>query len=660
MAPKLSAAAAAEYHPVPLNEDGDDDRVGLGNVLEVWNEDEEDDIELDELRGGVLGAGEGMGLDEEEYGGCGRTRKPRVMYLLIFFLMNSLAFGITVVPRINIFTGLICREVLPLTWKPDGADGSSGATGSSINNSSSGTTTTATTAEGPPAVVVGGFNPQCATDAVSSATAAVASIGGAIGGTLSMISGTWLSVLSDRIGRVKVVMYCAVVLLAAEAMLIVLAEAAGKGDILAPFGGSFSTIMSMAAAYISDTEPEDRRNVQQGRVHGVLFIGIAVGPALSSVILKASGQDSPLLVFYICIIVRTMSVFYLFFCVPESLPRKRIEEFSLRTIFPWQQSGSKGFSIKDKIGKLNPTKWLDQMAPPVLIGSAALRRNVKILVAINVICYAGAVSAGEVLILYPQMVFKWGNLENNYFMSVINAFRAAVSWLGIPMLIFLFRKPRRLLPHHVAKPSPPTAGSPSSSSSTAPDTPPPGATDTPNSSASDSPHLHLASPAPLLDDSDTPAAVAAAATTATTRTEPGDPMPPQNLYNPCPGPDALDRHLILTALLFDIFGYSGYALSPNGVLFTLCGALAAFGAIGLSTTEAALTKHVARHRVGLLMGGLGVLQAVVRIVAPAAVNAVYASSVAWWPGLAFLVVAGLLGFGVAMTGWVRVLDTREG
>ncbi|KAK7546669.1 major facilitator superfamily domain-containing protein [Phyllosticta citricarpa] len=526
------------------------------------------------------------------------------MYLLIFFLMNSLAFGITVVPRINIFTGLICREVLPQTWKPD----SNGAMGSSINSTSSGTTTTATAAEGPPPVVVGGFNPQCATDAVSSTTASVASIGGAIGGTLSMISGTWLSVLSDRIGRVKVVTYCAVVLLAAEAMLIVLAEAAGRGDSLAPFGyrwlwlvwvldglsGSFSTIMSMAAAYISDTEPEDRRNVQQGRVHGVLFIGIAVGPALSSVILKASGQDSPLLVFYICIIVRTLSVFYLFFCVPESLPRKRVEDFSLRAIFPWQQPGSKGLGIKEKMGKLNPTKWLDRMAPPVLIGSAALRRNIKILVAINVICYAGAVSAGEVLILYPQMVFKWGNLENNYFMSVTNAFRAA-----------------------------------------------------------------LASPAPLPDD------VADTAATATTTTPPppsgpNDLVPPQNLYNPCPGPDALDRHLILTALLFDIFGYSGYALSPNGVLFTLCGALAAFGAIGLSTTEAALTKHVARHRVGLLMGGLGVLQAVVRIVAPAAVNAVYAWSVAWWPGLAFLVVAALLGFGVALTGWVRVLDMREG
>ncbi|KAK8256826.1 major facilitator superfamily domain-containing protein [Phyllosticta capitalensis] len=591
--------------------------------------------------------------------------------------MNSLAFGITVVPRINIFTGLVCREVLPLTWKPS-PDNSPAAAASSPGNS---TMAAATAASGPPPVVVGGFNPQCATDAVSSTTAWVASIGGAIGGTLSMISGTWLSVLSDRIGRVKVVMYCAVVMLAAEAMLIALARAAANGESLAPFGyrwlwliwvvdglsGTFSTVMSMASAYISDTEPEDRRNVQQGRVHGVLFIGIAVGPALSSLILKASGQESPLLVFYICIVARSLSCIYLWFFVPESLPRKRQEDFNLRTLFPWQQ-GTKGFGLVEKIGKLNPTRWLDRLAPPVLIGSAPLRRNIKILVAINVVCYAGAVSAGEVLILYPQvsnpalvpspnkrsahavpqMVFKWGNLENNYFMSVINAFRAAVSWLGIPMLIFLFRKPRQLLPHHMAKPSPPTtAATPSSSSSTPTLTPPSGGNETPTSATSQSPHLALASPAPL-DDGLTAAG------------EPG-PIPPQNLYNPCPGPDALDRHLILTALLFDIFGFSGYALSPNGVLFTLCGALAAFGAIGLSTTEAALTKHVATHRVGLLMGGLGVLQAIVRIIAPAAVNAVYSWSVAWWPGLAFLVVAAMLGIGVALTaGAMRVLDKREG
>lgn len=155
-----------------------------------------------------------------------------MIYLLIFFLMNSLAFGITVVPRINIFTGLVCREVLPLTWKPS-PDNSPAAAASSPGNS---TMAAATAASGPPPVVVGGFNPQCATDAVSSTTAWVASIGGAIGGTLSMISGTWLSVLSDRIGRVKVVMYCAVVMLAAEAMLIALARAAANGESLAPFG----------------------------------------------------------------------------------------------------------------------------------------------------------------------------------------------------------------------------------------------------------------------------------------------------------------------------------------------------------------------------------------------------------------------------------------
>ncbi|KAK5001412.1 hypothetical protein LTR16_006857, partial [Cryomyces antarcticus] len=45
----------------------------------------------------------------------------------------------------------------------------------------------------------------------------------------------------------------------------------------------------------------------------------------------------------------------------------------------------------------------------------------------------------DVLILYPQMVYKWGNVENNLFMSLVNAFRAAVSTLALPVMVKTFR-----------------------------------------------------------------------------------------------------------------------------------------------------------------------------------------------------------------------------
>lgn len=56
-----------------------------------------------------------------------------------------------------------------------------------------------------------------------------------------------------------------------------------------------------------------------------------------------------------------------------------------------------------KLSKLNPVKWLDRLVPPGSPTSLPMRRNVILLLAINIICYAGAVSNSDVLILYPQV-----------------------------------------------------------------------------------------------------------------------------------------------------------------------------------------------------------------------------------------------------------------
>ncbi|KAH7049437.1 major facilitator superfamily domain-containing protein, partial [Macrophomina phaseolina] len=473
-------------------------------------------------------------------------KKPRVIWLTLFFVTYSLAFGIALVPRINLVVSLICRQT-PLL-DPDA-----------------------------PPVVVGGFNPQCQVDAVSAHTAMVQSAGNVVSGVLSMGMSAWLSALSDRVGRVKIVAYAAVVLMCVEVVLVALARAPEGTSYrwlfvaytLDGLSGSFAVAMAMASAYISDCVDEEKRNVEVGRIHGSMFIGIAAGPAISSAIIAGTQEQSPLLVFYIGLAMRAVAIIYLLTCVAESLPsaRKGFRSAFIPSATRWQQitKPTRGINaILIKLSKLNPVKWLDRLVPPGSPNSRARRRNVILLIGIDIICYAGALSTSDVLILYPQVVFKWGNVENNMFMSVVNGFRAIVSTLGIPVLIFLFQ---RRTPNH--------------------------------------------------------------------------PLSAANLLV-----DPLDRTLILTALLFDIFGYVGYAASPNGILFTLCGAAAAFGAVGLSTSEAALTKS----KVGELMAGLGLLQSVVRIVAPAVVNVVYGATVAvGWPGIAFWGVAGVLGVGVALT-----------
>ncbi|OJD35916.1 tetracycline-efflux transporter [Diplodia corticola] len=579
---------------------------------------------------------------------AGGRPRPRVIWLTVFFLMNSLAFGIAVVPRVNLFVSLICRASLP----PPSSSTSS------------------------PPVVVGGYNPQCQVDAVSSRTALVQSAGNVIAGVLSAGMAAFLNVLSDRVGRVRVMAYTATVLAGVEVVLVVLARSAEGTSwrwlyvafALDGLSGSFATIMAMASAYISDCVKEEERNVQVGRMHGAMFIGIAVGPAISSAIVAGSGQKSPLLVFYLGLAMRVISLVYLMLFVAESLPQARR---SLRGAFPafsqarWQQMTKPASGIDVvlvKLNKVNPRRWLDRLVPPGNPVSRRLRRNVVLLLSINLVCYVGAMATADVLILYPQVVFKWGNVENNMFMSVINGFRAAVSTLGIPILIFFFQR-RRSPPHHHPIPNPTT---------------------TTTSSA-------LLDPSAFPDDLD-----ALTSPTSPHYHHPDHHPDHTSPTSPTTTLDPLDRTLILTALLFDIFGYLGYAASPNGVFFTLCGAAAAFGAVGLSTSEAALTKIVAPSsgsgsgdpgrssaepaegagagaavddvgerslagggggsgsRVGELMAGLGLLQSVVRVVAPAVVNVVYGATVAVGaPGTAFVGVAGVLGVGVVLAWGLR-------
>jgi len=101
----------------------------------------------------------------------------------------------------------------------------------------------------------------------------------------------------------------------------------------------------------------------------------------------------------------------------------------------------------------------------------------------------------------------------------------------------------------------------------------------------------------------------------------------------------LDIFLIRLSVGSDIIGFLGYAVSPNGFLFTLCGALASLGAIGLTTSEASLTKHVVPERTGELFGCLGLLQAMARIVGPTVANLTYSLTVGWMPEFVFYGVA---------------------
>lgn len=135
-----------------------------------------------------------------------------------------------------------------------------------------------------------------------------------------------------------------------------------------------------------------------------MFIGICVGPLLSSIVTKLGGDDHPLLVFFICITMRSLSIVYLK-VVPESLPNAtQPGSWTPRSIIQaaWPSS-SPSSSMWQRVSALHPGRWLDRLVPPGSENASKFRANLILLVLINIIIYGAAMGPSEVLILYPQV-----------------------------------------------------------------------------------------------------------------------------------------------------------------------------------------------------------------------------------------------------------------
>ena len=119
------------------------------------------------------------------------------------------------------------------------------------------------------------------------------------------------------------------------------------------------------------------------------------------------------------------------------------------------------------------------------------------------------------------------------------------------------------------------------------------------------------------------------------------------------GCDQLDLWSIRTALIFDISGYIGYTLSRSGNVMILSGVLAAVGGIGSPTLQSSLTKHVPEDRTGQLLGAVGLLHALARIVSPVIFNTIYTHTVATFPQTVFICLAATFGIGFVLSWFIR-------
>jgi MFS family permease len=111
------------------------------------------------------------------------------------------------------------------------------------------------------------------------------------------------------------------------------------------------------------------------------------------------------------------------------------------------------------------------------------------------------------------------------------------------------------------------------------------------------------------------------------------------------GADHLDVWVIRIAFLSEVIGYTGYLLSRDQRMFVASGMTTAIGGLGSATMGAVVTKLIPSDKVGQVLGAIGMLHALARVVGPVVFNGIYAATVGTFPQAFFLVLGCLFAFG---------------
>ena len=355
----------------------------------------------------------------KEFVGRPWYKRPSIYWLLPAFLPFTIGFGGILVPKTYLVLDLICQDYLSDRSMKD------------------------PTFHFMP-VIFGSENPQCRDPHVQSLVAKFQLYSSLLSGIFSALVSPYLGALSDRIGRKPIMVYSSLGLFFAEIITIIVGTHAGQisvywillGSFLDGICGSFTAGMACAFAYATDTSPPERRSVAMGYFHGVLFLGIAIGPIFAGYLIERSGNI--MIAFYVVIACHAFFMLFVTLVVPESLSNER-QQFARKKydLSMTEVRKQKWTTTLRNYNFFAPLKVLSPRGPGT---STKLRRNLFLLAAIDTLMFGVAMGTMQIVIIYAQFRHDFSVVDSSKYLTAANLCRVVALVVLLPFLTRIFRR----------------------------------------------------------------------------------------------------------------------------------------------------------------------------------------------------------------------------
>ncbi|KAM6500295.1 Major facilitator superfamily domain containing protein [Amanita muscaria] len=495
---------------------------------------------------------------------------PSPLWLLCLIPFSAIAMVSTLAPRIEIYTLLACK-----VHNPDVFNQSNSLLSRSVHNLLP--------------QISAQDTQRCASDPVVQAAVAklIAAIA-ASAGILGCLTGAWWGAFSDRYGRTTVLMVTVSGALVTDLNFILVTLFTDKfpggywflivGPLIEGAFGGMSSGSAASHAYIADTTTEESRSRMFSLSLGLLFTGVAIGPAISSLLIRSTGQL--LSVFFLSACLHLAYALAVLFMVPESLTKQKMQASRKKHQEQFREAPAKSVATYMK-GLFRFLAPLTVLAPSKSTRTGGKDWSLTLIALGYGLAFSITGSVSYVL-QYAASAYNWTSVFLGYYVALIGAIRAVVLLVVFP-LAFKYLRPKPIIIELPLEPS---------------------------------------EEEPLLSGRDANAS--------------GPSTVLKEVH-----PPSFDLNVARICIAIEVIAYGGMSFSLGALpftLFTMLGSLGVcFGPLLQSAALAIYTRQ-GHAESGRLFGGLSVVQALCgQIISPSLYGFVYINTVEWFPRAIFVV-----------------------